>query len=88
MPSSVLFASPANSPQRGGAENALPLSDKARMTLLDQLEAWIDEEERLIAEIDRKVAATLGNVRGPWGRAIKALPADESNDRQTTPAAA
>ena len=40
----------------------LPLSDEAREALLRRVEGWIEEEERLIAEIERRIAATGGNV--------------------------
>ncbi len=59
MPTSVPPASPSGyEPQPDEAAEALPLTAKDRTALLDRLEAWIDEEERLIAEIDRKIAAT------------------------------
>lgn len=59
MPTSVPPASPSGyDPQPDEADDALPLSANVRTALLDRLEAWIDEEERLIAEIDRKIAAT------------------------------
>ena len=45
-----------------GESDELPLSDDARDALLQRLEAWIDEEERLIAEIERRIAAAVGNV--------------------------
>ena len=38
-------------------DDALPLSDSAREALLRRLEAWIEEEERLIATIERRAAA-------------------------------
>jgi hypothetical protein len=50
-------------------EDTLPLSARARTALLDRLEAWIDEEEQLIAEIERKIAATLGGATAPWSGA-------------------
>jgi hypothetical protein len=56
-------------PHSDDAENTLPLSTRARAALLNRLEAWIDEEERLIAEIERKIAATLGGATAPWARA-------------------
>ncbi len=39
-----------------------PLSDDAREALLRRIEAWIEEEERLVAEIERRLAAAAGNV--------------------------
>jgi hypothetical protein len=38
-----------------------PLSDDVREALLRRIEMWIEEEERLIAEIERRFAAA-GNV--------------------------
>jgi hypothetical protein len=40
----------------------LPLSDIARETLLRRVEAWIDEEERLVAEIARQLEGAAGKV--------------------------
>jgi hypothetical protein len=63
MSTSVPPASPSGyDTQPDKAEDALPLSANVRTALLDRLEAWIDEEERLIAEIDRKLAATTGSM--------------------------
>ena len=39
-----------------------PRSDDAREALLRRIEAWIEEEERLVAEIERRLAAAAGNV--------------------------
>jgi hypothetical protein len=33
-----------------------------REKTLERLEAWIDEEERLLADLERMIAARLGNV--------------------------
>jgi hypothetical protein len=49
-----------------GDSDDLPLSDDAREALLRRLEAWIDEEERLIADIERRTA--VGDVT-PFKRA-------------------
>jgi hypothetical protein len=40
------------------ANEELPLSDDAREALLRRVEAWIEEEERLVAEIERRLHAT------------------------------
>ena len=53
-------------PRLDEAQDALPLSNPARMALLDRLEAWIDEEERLLVEIERKIAATRGDAPARW----------------------
>ena len=45
-----------------GEGDALPLSDDAREALLGRIEDWIEEEERLIAEVERRVAAAVGNI--------------------------
>lgn len=39
-----------------------PLSDGAREALLGRIEAWIEEEERLVAEIERRLEAATGKV--------------------------
>ena len=78
MPTSVPPASPSGGlPQPDEAEHPLPLSANVRTALLDRLEAWIDEEERLIAEIERKIAATIGAAAAPWAHAKTASEADE-----------
>ncbi len=83
MPISTPAAAPsACDPRPDEAEDALPLSDAARMALLDRLEAWIDDEERLIAEIERKIAATPCDAPGLWARANNAPDPDNSSDRQ------
>lgn len=69
-------------PPTDEAEDALPLSDAARMTLLDRIEAWIEEEERLITEIERKIAAASGDAPGPWACAYDAPEPDDSYDCQ------
>ncbi len=77
MPTSVPPACPSGGlPQPDEAEHPLPLSANVRTALLDRLEAWIDEEERLIAEIERKIAATLA-ADAPWAHAKTASEADE-----------
>ena len=78
MPMSVLLAFPSEcGPQSDEAEYTLPLSARVRSALLDRLEAWIDEEERLLAEIERKIAATLSAAAAPWAHAKNAPDADE-----------
>ena len=64
-------------PQPDEAEHPLPLFANVRTALLDRLEAWIDEEERLIAEIERKIAATIGAAATPWAHAKTAYEVDE-----------
>ncbi len=44
------------------ASDELPLSDIDRETLLSRVEAWLDEEERLVAEIERQLEAAAGKV--------------------------
>jgi len=45
-----------------GQYGELPLSNDARDALLARLEAWIDEEEHLVAEIERRIGAAVGAV--------------------------
>ena len=40
----------------------LPLSDDAREALLRRVEAWIEDEERLVAEIERRLETATGKV--------------------------
>ncbi len=78
MPMSVLLAFPSEcGPQPDEVEDTLPLSARVRTALLDRLEAWIDEEEQLIAEIERKIAATLSAAAAPWAHAKTAPEADQ-----------
>ena len=58
-PASPLAFGPEPSPAEG---DELPLPDNAREALLRRLEAWIEEEERLVAEIERRLAATRADV--------------------------
>jgi hypothetical protein len=64
LPNSNRPASPLTGEAQVIADQSeeLPLSDEARQALLRRVETWIEEEERLIAEIERRIAATLGNV--------------------------
>jgi hypothetical protein len=50
-------SSPLASEPRGnvGESGELPLSDDTREALIASVEAWIEGEERLIAEIERRV---------------------------------
>ncbi len=70
MPLSVLPASLSGCDQQPEeADDTLPLCAHVRTALLDRLEAWIEEEERLIAELDRKIAAALGAATTPRAHA-------------------
>ena len=84
LPNSNLPTSPlADEPKPDAGEtDELPLSDVAREALLRRLEAWIDEEERLIAEIERKIAPAPVDGARPWARGSNSSEPDDSSDRR------
>lgn len=76
------------------ASDELPLSDDAREALLRRVEAWIEEEERLVAEIERRLEGATGKVlafptRGrpfEWTPpALRAMAAEPVDDQEIGP---
>lgn len=47
-------------PAEPAAQAGLPLTDEAREALIGRLDAWLEEEERLLAEIEQRIAANRG----------------------------
>ena len=62
QPSTRRTPRPSEPRADGGDGPTPPLADAEREALLRRLETWIDEEERLIAEIERRIEAAARDL--------------------------